>query len=66
VGTCVSSFSYHHLEDLIEDMGLDLHRQGSKQIQGIMKSINPLAYQKIRQKLKNRSSKQTNYMETQK
>jgi dimethylaniline monooxygenase (N-oxide forming) len=63
VGTCVSSFSYHHLEDLVEDMGLDLHRQGTKQIQGIMKSINPLAYQKIRQKLKNRSSKQTDYVE---
>jgi dimethylaniline monooxygenase (N-oxide forming) len=63
VGVCVSSFGYHHLEDLVEDMGLDLHRQGTKQIQGLMKSINPFAYQKIRQKLKNRNSQQTNYVE---
>lgn len=62
IGTCVLSFSYHHLEDLIEDMGLDLHRKGTKQIQGIMESINPLAYQKIRQKLKNRNPQQTNYV----
>ncbi|NJL62709.1 MAG: NAD(P)-binding domain-containing protein [Methylacidiphilales bacterium] len=62
IGTCVLSFSYHHLEDLIEDMGLDLHRKGTKQIQGIMESINPLAYQKIRQKLKNRNPQQNNYV----
>ena len=55
-GTCVSPFHFHHLEDLIEDMGFKTFGKGSKPLQGIMERINPVVYQQIRQQLSNKKS----------
>lgn len=49
VGVCVVPFSFHHLEELLEDMGLlGSHHQP---IQGIMECLDPLVYQQVKQKL---------------
>ncbi|MBE9216449.1 FAD-dependent oxidoreductase [Plectonema cf. radiosum LEGE 06105] len=55
-GTCVSRFSFHYLEDLIEDMGFHIFGKGAKPIQGIMERINPSAYQEIRQQLRGKKA----------
>ena len=55
VGICVVPYSFHHLEELLEDMGL----LGSKPIQGMMECIDPLAYQKARKKLLSREPQLT-------
>ena len=55
VGICVVPFSFHHLEDLLEDMGLLGSK--SKPIQGMMECIDPLAYQELRKKLLGRKLK---------
>lgn len=49
VGICVIPFSFHHLEDLLEDMGLLGSRH--QPIQRMMECLDPLAYQQVRQKL---------------
>ncbi|MGB3651174.1 MAG: K+ transport protein, partial [Rivularia sp. (in: cyanobacteria)] len=51
-GTCVSRFSFHYLEDLIQDMGFNIFGKGAKPLQGMMQRINPSAYQQIRQQLR--------------
>ncbi len=51
-GTCVTRFSFHYLEDLIEDMGFEIFGKGAKPLQGIMQRIKPSAYQQIRQQLR--------------
>lgn len=53
-GTCVAPFSFHYLEDLIEDMGFKIFGKGAKPLQGMVERINPSAYQKIRQQLRSK------------
>ena len=53
-GICVSPFNFHHLEDLIEDMGFKTFGKGAKPLQGIMERIKPSLYQQIRQQLKDK------------
>ncbi len=55
-GTCVTRFSFHYLEDLIEDMGFNIFGKGAKPLQGMMERIKPSAYQKIRQQLRGNNS----------
>ncbi|MCJ8280176.1 MAG: hypothetical protein MJK14_09770 [Rivularia sp. ALOHA_DT_140] len=55
-GTCVTPFDFHHLEELIEDMGFKIFGKGAKPLQGMMERIKPSAYQKIRQQLRNQNS----------
>lgn len=55
-GTCVTRFSFHYLEDLIEDMGFNIFGKNAKPIQGMMERINPSAYQQIRQQLRGKKS----------
>ncbi len=55
-GTCVNRFSFHYLEDLIEDMGFNIFGEGAKPLQGMMERIKPSAYQKIRQQLRGNNS----------
>jgi dimethylaniline monooxygenase (N-oxide forming) len=57
VGICVVPFNFHHLEDLLEDMGLLSSK--SKPVQGMMECIDPLAYQELRQKLLSRKPQLT-------
>jgi cation diffusion facilitator CzcD-associated flavoprotein CzcO len=51
-GTCVTRFSFHYLEDLIEDMGFKIFGKGAKPLQGMMERVKPSAYQQIRQHLR--------------
>ncbi|MEO1763316.1 MAG: NAD(P)-binding domain-containing protein [Cyanobacteria bacterium J06629_18] len=53
-GTCVTRFSFHYLEDLIEDMGFKIFGKGAKPLQGIMERVKPSAYQQIRQQLRSK------------
>ncbi|QSJ17882.1 FAD-dependent oxidoreductase [Nostoc sp. UHCC 0702] len=55
-GTCVSPFNYHHLEQLIQDMGVSSHHKGWQRIAEVMMPINPSAYKSIRQELRKKKA----------
>lgn len=62
-GGCVSPFNFHHLEQLIEDMGVKSHQKGWQRIAEVMMPVNPSTYQNIRQELRGKRLSSVNDVE---
>ncbi len=63
-GGCITPFNFHHLEQLIQDMGVKSHSKGWQKIVEVMMPVNPSAYKNIRQQLQAKRSSSGNNSET--
>ncbi len=57
---CISPFNFHHLEQLMLDMGVKSHSKGWQKLLEVMMPVNPSAYQNIRQELQTKKSASVN------
>ncbi|YAF96013.1 MAG: flavin-containing monooxygenase [Nodularia sp. CChRGM 3473] len=63
-GGCISPFNFHHLEQLIQDMGVRNHQKGWQRVAEVMMPVNPSAYKHIRQQLRGKRLPSANNSET--
>ncbi|GAX35231.1 flavin-containing monooxygenase [Nodularia sp. NIES-3585] len=62
-GGCTSPFNFHHLEQLIQDMGVKNPTSGWERIAEVMMPLNPSTYQYIRKELRGKRLSSANNSE---
>ncbi|BAY28609.1 dimethylaniline monooxygenase [Nostoc carneum NIES-2107] len=50
-GACVTPFTFHYIDELLQDMGLNTHRNSGNLIGEYLMPIDPSAYKNLRQEL---------------
>ncbi|WP_017318691.1 flavin-containing monooxygenase [Mastigocladopsis repens] len=51
-GTCIAPFAFRHLEQLLQDMGVNNHHSSWNRIAQMMMPVDPSVYKKLRQELR--------------